>query len=556
MYDKVGELRSINILPVQEDGLSPQIQRLDHKIRANTDSECTTSLAQQWLSNCQANHPECNRNVNVHNVLPLRVIDVGKIGDPSVCLSVSDLSHPYGKYITLSHCWGDSDVLKLTTDNEMALRTGFAIKDLLKTFREAIQFTRALSVQYLWIDSLCILQDSLEDWKHQSALMGEIYKNCFCNLAATSSSNSQGGIFVERDLNMIRPFNLAIMEKSLDGGITHQGRYYVYDAGLWGSHVETAPLNRRGWVLQERILAPRVVHFSNYISWECKSLAASEITPTGGREFYRRDHNDFYRFLKLIESASAQKHQATDQKTGISNAAHNMWLDLVKKYSNCALSKEEDILVAISGIANIMESTWKDQYIGGLWRSTLLKDLLWSTKGEPRLLRIPLPTWSWASRKGPISWDQISWILFDHVDLAELLDFRIKTFGDEPNGQIEVGYLTFQSFLFYLVWTGNMYEQNISHYSSQITISWDPSFVRECDRKKKGAKALCMPIMIGDSGGDVLLSGLLLEPSPPGYLESYPEGSFVRVGVFSLTLPGYIDPLAYLTCRDIMLELE
>jgi hypothetical protein len=188
----------------------------------------------------------------------------------------------------------------------MALRTGFAIKDLPKTFREAIQFTRALSVQYLWIDSLCILQDSLEDWRHQSALMGEIYKNCFCNLAATGSSNSQGGIFVERDLNMIRPFNLAIMEKSLDGRIAHQGRYYVWDAGLWRNHVETAPLNRRGWVLQVNVpfwlyfrssrfqqvclfgnasllenakllrrtpSAPRVVHFSKYIFWECKSLA-------------------------------------------------------------------------------------------------------------------------------------------------------------------------------------------------------------------------------------------------------------------------------------------
>jgi len=289
-YDGTCEPRSVNILSAQKGELSPRLQRLDHSITSSTDSECTINLVQHWLSHCQANHPECNRNANAQYVLPLRVIDVGKIGDPSVYLSVSNLSLRYGNYITLSHCWGDADVLKLTTDNEMALRTGFAIKDLPKTFREAIQFTRALSVQYLWIDSLCIMQDSLEDWRHQSALMGEIYKNCFCNLAATGSSNSQGGIFVERDLNISRPFNMAIMAKSLDREIAHQGRYYVWDAGLWRNHMETAPLNRRGWVLQERLLAPRIIHFSKYVFWECKSLAASEIMPTGERYIEHLDH--------------------------------------------------------------------------------------------------------------------------------------------------------------------------------------------------------------------------------------------------------------------------
>ncbi|KAN0102044.1 HET domain containing protein [Hyaloscypha variabilis] len=554
-YDRTCEPRSVNILPAQTGEASTQLQWLEHKITAHTDSEGTTNLVQHWLSHCQANHPECNRNANVQNVLPLRVINVGKIGDPSVCLSVSDLPLRYGNYITLSHCWGDADILKLKIENEAALRTGFAIKGLPKTFREAIQFTRALSVQYLWIDSLCILQDSLEDWRHQSVLMGDIYKNCFCNLAATSSSNSQGGIFVERDPIVIKPFYLAIIEKSFDGRLARQGRYYVWDAELFRNHVETAPLNRRGWVFQERLLAPRVVHFSKYIFWECKSLATCEIMPTGNFAYYL-GHNTFYtRLLQLIECASAQKHQATDQKTGLSKDAHYLWLDLVKKYSNCALSKEEDILVAISGIANIMESTWKDQYIGGLWRSTLLKDLLWSTKGELRLLRIPLPTWSWASRKGPIFWNK-NIALDDREEcLAELVDIRIKTSGNERNGQIEVGYLTFQGSLFDLVWTGNRYEQNTSRYDFEIEVLWDHSFAREFVREKEGAKFLCLPILILYRS-IIILSGLVLEPAPPGYPESHPEGSFVRVGLFSLWREENTDRPNYLAFRHIMLKLE
>lgn len=100
-------------------------------------------------------------------------------------------------HITDSHCLGNVDTVKLTAEHEMVARAGLAVQDLLKTFRQAIQFSRALLVKYLWIDRLYILQDSVDDWRHQSTLVGEIYRTCFCNIAATSSPNSHGGIFLE-----------------------------------------------------------------------------------------------------------------------------------------------------------------------------------------------------------------------------------------------------------------------------------------------------------------------------------------------------------------------
>ncbi|KAE9369738.1 HET-domain-containing protein [Stipitochalara longipes BDJ] len=550
MYDRTCEPRLVNILPAETDG--PFLQRFDHEITASTDSESIASLVQHWLSDCQANHPGCNRNADVQRVLPLRVIDVGKIGEPFVCLSVSELSLGYGSYMTLSHCWGDSDIMKLTVENETTLREGFAIKNLPKTFREAIQFTRALLVKYLWIDSLCILQDSLEDWRHQSALMGEIYRNCFCNLAATSSSNSQGGIFVERDPDLIRPLSLEIMSKNGHDGLERQERYYLWDSSLWRDHVELAPLNRRGWVLQERLLAPRVVHFSKYIFWECKSLVSCEIMPTGEPFDFQLDYNSFYtRFLQIIEKVSAQEHETTDEKTKLTQAAHHLWWDLVLTYSRCALSKDEDILVAISGIANIMENNLKDQYIGGLWRSTLLKDLLWSSRTPSSVRPFPLlaPTWSWASMKGPIFRSTVSEGFCRRVlDFAQIMDIQIKTSGDERNGQIENGYLTIQGLLFDLLWNEEMYQLNVSRCNFKVNVELDDHIAGKSHRQKQGTKFLCIPICMSENPC-IILDGLVLELAPHGY----PEGHFMRIGTFrAKSDPEEIRP----HIEEILLELE
>jgi len=135
------------------------------------------------------------------------------------------------------------------------------------------------------------------------------------------------------------------------------------------------------------------------------------------------------------------------------------------------------------------------------------------------------------------------------------VDIRIKTSGNERNGQIKVGYLTFQGLIFDLVWTGNRYEQNISRYDFKVTVSWDHTFAREFDREKGGAKVRCMPTLIEDDSF-IILRGLVLEPAPPGYPESYPEGSFVRAGLFSLILYERSDWPNSQAIQDIMSELE
>lgn len=112
-----------------------------------------------------------------------------------VKLTLIDKTTKYLKYFALSHCWGDVETLRATKDNLESLKSGIKHDDLPKTFREAVDVTRALGYQYLWIDSLCIAQDDSEDWKYEARRMVLVYGNTVCTLMAMDSLNSNGGLF-------------------------------------------------------------------------------------------------------------------------------------------------------------------------------------------------------------------------------------------------------------------------------------------------------------------------------------------------------------------------
>jgi hypothetical protein len=543
-YDRAEEPAVVNALAMQNH--QNILQDIDHEITPTTDSVFTFTLVQYWLSNCQANHPRCQRNTDLHYPLPLRVIDVGMIGESSVRLFVSESSFKYGTYITLSHCWGDSNIMQLTVENEHALKAGFEIRDLPKTFRQAIQFTRALSVKYLWIDSLCILQDSVDDWRHQSALMGDIYKHCFCNIAATSSFNSDGGIFLEREPYLLKPLHLGLKWKSHQDMPAYQGRYHMWDSGLWETCVRQSPLNRRGWVLQERLLAPRIVHFSKYIFWECGSMTACEIMPTGKPvPASERDETFYTGLIHIIEELSLTNDSPIEKVQALIESAHNFWWSLVEKHSTCELTKDTDILVVISGIASIMETALKDQYVAGLWKSTLLEDLLWkatfsSARMPPSQFRAP--SWSWASVKGRIDPGPFNspWggtYEDPHVYLAEIMNVQIVSTGAERNGQIESGFLSILGLLF-----KDVHEicTKIGHISNNSCLTGDG---HDADY----ANMLCMPILLIDLGRTNIY-GLLIKVAPHGHT----GGHFVRTGVFNIDLQGEDQP----DIEEVQLKLK
>jgi hypothetical protein len=251
-----------------------------------------SALALKWISECEKSHPNC-KATGKKDLLPSRLIDVGdeSSGNPSLLVTTDCPDLLVGaKYVTLSHCWGSIEIKKLERSNLEDMKKAIIMSSLPKTFQDAIRITRELGIQYLWIDSLCIIQDSTEDWFKESNLMGDIYSNSYCTISATAAKDGSVGLFLDRKPPVANP--VLCISANWDRQV-HR-KYYAHtgtlnkkgqvdrDSGMWVREVDSAPLNQRAWVLQERFLSRRNLMFGrNCLFWECAGKRACEAFPDG-----------------------------------------------------------------------------------------------------------------------------------------------------------------------------------------------------------------------------------------------------------------------------------
>jgi hypothetical protein len=254
-------------------------------------------------------------------------------------------------YLALSHIWGRSQFTKLTTSNFRGLRERISPSDLSQTFQDAIIVARRLGVRYLWIDSLCIVQDSLADWETESSMMNLVYKNSLCTIAASEATKPHHGLFKNRDTSSLTSFRVLFTLEDLS-----KSYYCYYDR--WQDVGEKKPLSQRGWVVQERLLSPRTIHFVTPVFWECRELIACETYPNG---------------LDWRRMAGTHKIWSTMR---IKQEDLDKWNVVVRNFSVCALTRSEDKLVAISGVAKALQPVFQDEYLAGLWRKQLIAGLL------------------------------------------------------------------------------------------------------------------------------------------------------------------------------------
>lgn len=180
---------------------------------SSTSSFKTTENAGRWLNDCLLNHEECSTETHI-DFLPSRLVDVGITGPISPRLLDNIDLKPPQKYITLSHCWGGHVPLTLQRDCLAAMKRGIALEDLPKTFQQAFIVTRQLGFRYIWIDSLCIIQDSYDDWVNESSQMHMVYSNAVCNIAASAAGNATKGLFSCRNPASITPLRILINKTS------------------------------------------------------------------------------------------------------------------------------------------------------------------------------------------------------------------------------------------------------------------------------------------------------------------------------------------------------
>ena len=166
----------------------------------------------------------------------------------------------------LSHCWGnptDEEKKRFCTTPENCrdrVKEGFSYNDLPKTFQDAVRVTRELKKKYLWIDSLCIIQGDKEDWKNEAGRMENVFASAYCTIAASSAPDWKDG-FLKRNLS---PQYFQIQDSS--GKLV----YVCDNTDDYSKDVDEGPLNKRAWVLQERVLSRRTICFSaKQMYWEC-----------------------------------------------------------------------------------------------------------------------------------------------------------------------------------------------------------------------------------------------------------------------------------------------
>lgn len=177
----------------------------------NNSADEVAKQALSWIEECQTSHPSCQISRFPAEYNSTRLIFTGKPGiglRPRLC----NTSELFSKvlYTTLSHCWGSVAIFKLLSTNLSLLLEEIPLVELTQVFRDAIDLTYRLGIDYIWIDSLCIIQDSVEDWEHESAIIGDVYKYSWCNIAATGFENGLAGLFVKRNPYAMQPFPVNI----------------------------------------------------------------------------------------------------------------------------------------------------------------------------------------------------------------------------------------------------------------------------------------------------------------------------------------------------------
>ncbi|PQE32222.1 heterokaryon incompatibility protein [Rutstroemia sp. NJR-2017a WRK4] len=427
------------LTPSSEEGLNvPLIPLAEER-----DDTWQLSLAKAWLDRCIATHSECQSEKSTW--VPTRLLELGSSNDKFLRLIDTREKVVNKPYVTLSHCWGLFDFFKLTNENISLMLTGIDTDILASTFKDAIRTARFLGVQYLWIDALCILQDSKEDWELESALMGKVYRNGLCNLSATGSKNGEEGLFTnhcKRYPPMTYPFSVT---SSWDN--ENNGFWDVRLTYLRKGHLLNGPLLDRGWLFRKELWRDEIsISDPSSFTGSVINMMHVKVTP-----MFSPLRNELLNFKHQFEPIDARK----DVSLQYASKMLKLWAQTVSNFSRCQLTREKDKLPALSGIAKAIQPFLTNRkYLAGLWRDEFSPNFLWfvvnSKMGSGQPSRRPqnyrAPSWSWASIDGgEVVMRSQSDECYRHDGNSDpqvqIIDVRIDLLTSDPTGQVKDGSL-------------------------------------------------------------------------------------------------------------------
>lgn len=327
-----------------------------------------------------------------------------------------------GVYVCLSHRWGSITSSQMTKTATLAAREhGIQLSSLPLTFQDAIKITRSVGLQYIWIDSLCILQDSKADWVEESVKMGTYYSSSWLTIAAGVES-CQGLFGVRRfDTDLLQYLKVDFFRPG------NSTLYFINLPVNW--HVvgdeQKSILRKRAWAFQEELLSPRYLGF--------------------------QENQIFYRYSEYIHFEDGSKEwlwspQAPKRSQGEYPLDQRLleqdWLDfIIQDYSSRHLTLDSDRLPALSGVAHEFQRIQGGHYLAGLWRRDLPRDLCWSkefaTGSCIKPIQYRAPSWSWAAIGGRVVQVSLNRCAIE----ADIIHVSVEPKGLDPMGEVIGGTL-------------------------------------------------------------------------------------------------------------------
>ncbi|KAH7253234.1 heterokaryon incompatibility protein-domain-containing protein [Fusarium solani] len=453
-----------------------------------------------WISQCSNGHERCRSRTSMlgkgQAEIPTRLLDLHGQGSSKWSLVVTNGEPTYRTYAALSHRW-TKHVPQLKRENFAKLQSGEPDSTLPQDYQDVMFLCRTLDIQYIWIDSLCIFQDSPEDFRNEAAMMAGIYMNSLVTFSICWGGTGNGCL-PKRDPEVIVPVEIPSKDIYMNDirlkGISDtyaslptpkrrmsfreseinelmHGSYaeivhdfytkhgdpekaLLVDLEEWDKAVLESPINRRGWVYQERILSSRIVYLGNeQLYWECDQSRASEAFPDG-----LPSHNF---------GTGVVRARMRPAKKMLADYFHReLWPGMIEKYTHTDLTFESDRLVAFSGVAKLLSQRGPGDYAAGLWKELLLPGLHWDkldtaspTTNPPAEGKWMAPSWSWASALGPVEYDTHArwchtrseahddWNFKPGRPLAQVKNTSIIPVGEDLFGSIKSGFIDMECLL-------------------------------------------------------------------------------------------------------------
>jgi hypothetical protein len=381
-------------------------------LRAFAPSEAHFEKVNGWLNECDSKHEQCR--IPEPPKLPTRVIDVSIDESQENVRLVAKNSA--ARYAALSYCWGKSNYT-VTTDTVEECMKRLPIAKLPRTVQDAIRCARRIGIQYLWVDALCILQDSTTDKAHELSHMADYYYNASLTISAALSSDSSGGFLYERETaSAVSQWPILYLPIPC-----HNGEIGTVGLVQWTKTKFQDPITSRGWTLQEHLLSPKLLVYGTLdVYWSCSTTVRREY---GEYDYSGRHDLAGSRFSEGILYTMQHMLRRYNQGESVKElCTFKLWKEIVEEYSGRGLTNPNDRLPALSALAATLNQDVEDVYMAGIWSRWLVRSLAWTSAEPEQAIREDwvAPCWSWASLKGRIEF--LTNKYSDPEDITELIE--------------------------------------------------------------------------------------------------------------------------------------